>query len=340
MKRAIVLLGAGVIVLSAAGSVVCAADQQEIEQKSAAIAKMLNAVEEVRCKPPRRGLSSGISVFSGYETNAKLDNIRKGDTFQGLGFFTSYATPLGAFLEGALRHNLLSHAYNEFVDNTFVLNNLSARLGHKTCWGLLGVGADVAYADYLRNDQADFLYPRTYVTLRHNFSKKYYHQIEAESVFKRYRKARAISHALNVYQDKGRQDNGLGLAYQAGGLIHPRLSFRLRYKFFVNDDNSFYQDYYDYISHRADAMMTWHCTKRGYLITNVSLNHKDYQERRTYDGSEVQVMDTYSASLAWHYYLTKATTMIFSYKYLENVANESAADYSDSIMTVNCTHKF
>lgn len=312
---------------------------ESAEQKNLAVAKSLT-LQESRLKNAKRGLASRVSLFTGYETNAALEQDRKGDFFSGVTFSTAYNKPLTSLAQLLVRYDLFTHFYHEMTDSSYLLNNLSTQWAYRLPFGRTGIGVDTAYVSYLHNEEAEFFYPRGYTFLRHQFSKRYYQQWDAEVSMRRYTRQKALADALDTYQDEKRLDRQLGLSYQIGGFFGKKIFAFIKAKYATNASNADFQEYYDYTSWRGELGLRYQWTAKDQVFTSASFTRRDYKDRLTLDSTSHQENHLYSATAGVRHALDKTTFVSLSYRYLENFSNESSAEYTDSITTMSLSHQF
>jgi hypothetical protein len=319
-----------------------AAEMDEVQQKNAAVRNTLDLYETKEAKPQgdASGIRSRAGFFSGFETNARLDAARKGDVFRGVAFAAAYGRSLSSTSQLLFRYDLFSYNYDETTDNSYLLNNLNGRWVRKVFFGQAGIGVDLGIVAYPHNAEGDFFIPRGFVFLRHNTSRRFTQQWEAEALLRNYMKAKAISEALAIYQDKDRSDKQWGVGYQFGSMLGEKAFFYLKAKFSVNDSNSLYQDYYDYDSYRGGLGLTYKLAKKDYLVSSVFFTRKSYLSRLTLDGEKRQKGDLTSVSAGWRHVLSQACVLSLSYQHLQNVSNEPSARYSGSVMTMSLSYNF
>lgn len=316
------------------------ADQaEEVRQKDHAVVRSLN-IEETKIRRAREGFLRRASLNFGYETNAALGGIRKGDFFEDASFSTSYNKPLSELAQLLLRYDLLAHTYHELTDNAYILNNVASQWGYKLPFGRAGLGVNAAYVYYPSNEDGDFFTPRASLFLRHNFAKRFYQQWDAEVSMRRYNKAKALADALDAYQDKQRLDQQVGFAYQLGGSFGRRAFGYVKAKFSTNESNARYQNYYDYISWRGDIGMTYKLTGKDQAFLNAFFARKDYRDRLTVNGFRHQQNDLYSVTAGLRHAINKNALLSLSYRYMQNVSNEPSAEYSDGITSLSLSYQF
>jgi hypothetical protein len=312
---------------------------EAVQQKNLSVAKLLT-LEESRLKNAKHGLASRVSLFMGYETNAALEGTRKGDFFNGVTFSTSYNKPLTNLAQLLVRYDLFDYTYHELTDNSYLLNNLSTQWAYRLPFGRMGAGLDTAYVSYFRNEEAEFLYPRGYVFLRHNFAKRYYQQWDAEVSLRHYTREKALADTLDTFQDEKRLDQQLGVSYQIGGFFGKKIFAFIKAKYATNDSNADFQEYYDYISWRGEMGLTYQLTVKDQVFTGASFTRRDYGDRLTLDNTSHQRNELYSATAGVRHAIDKTTYVSLSYRYLENLSNEPSEEYSDSITTMSLSHQF
>ncbi|MBD3264024.1 MAG: outer membrane beta-barrel protein [Candidatus Omnitrophica bacterium] len=296
--------------------------------------------KEVFREEPKSAAKSRISLFSGYDSNVKLSPDRKGDVFEEFVYSFDYTKPLFEKLDFDFDYDLDVLNYNEFTDLSSILNHLRFELIAKPGRCRIGGGYDLGVLYYPRNDDGNFLFHEGFFYLKRYLFKNTFHKIEFQYGLKDYIQNKALGDSILVNQEKERLDRRIGVEYSLGSLINPRLYLLFKTKFYTNDSNARYMDFYDYKAYRFWLGCDYRLSAKFYFLTKFSYTNKDYDTRTVTLTNYKQEDDYYSATAGLRYRLDDRRTLSLYYTYRENSSNEPLEEYSESVITCGWQYNF
>ena len=289
----------------------------------------------------RKKLFSSIEVSTGYETNAKLSQTRKGDTFQEALYSLAFRHPLPHQLRFTFNYDVNLQEYDEMTDLSNLLNHFKLGLQKVLYKSLImGVGYDASLVYCRLNEDSNFVFQKGFVYLRHNLSKKAYHQVMIENGAKDYTSAEALAESSSSFKEDKRQDDRQIAEYSWGMLMTPKLFLKLRGRFSVNDSNADFQDFYDYKSYDFSPRVSYKISNTLSLNGNIMFTRKKYGSRNVSGQDFKQVDDLYSAGLGLRYLVNTKDSLSLNYSYHQADSNDHQADYSGSGITAGWRHAF
>jgi len=275
--------------------------------------------------------SSNLNVTAGYDTNPRLTGIRKGDHYQTARFNANYRKTAHKRNQFSVSMDLTETTYNEF-------SNLSNLLGHirfeyKGAISkkyILGLGYDYSFTEYHSNNATTFHFPYFFSYAQYRVNKNFYHKLQYDFGWKRYQHAKALLQSTTTFQDNKRKDKREGLEYSLGYTLTDRLSSTFSFKAFNNSSNSFFQDYYDYISYKARTRLSYRVNDKLLTHFTYSWNLKEYDSRQVTSGTYERVDKLFTVKTGLNYKLNDRHRLSLNYTYRENDTNNKSSFYTGS----------
>jgi hypothetical protein len=256
--------------------------------------------EEVKLERPqtknyhfRPDINHRISLFSGYDTNVRLSNQRKGDIFEEFLYSFDYNQKLSTDLEFKLDYDFDFINYNEVTDISSLLNHLRLELNKQFSLCKVGVGYDLGLLYYPKNNDGDFLLHKGFVYFQKQLG-VFNHKIQFEAGSKDYLSQNTLGDDISTRESSERLDRRIAAFYQIGLDINRRLYLSLRTKFLRNDSNAHYLDFYDYNAYNQRLSLTYQATQKTYLLADFSYERKEYKTRTVTNQNYKQKDDFYS----------------------------------------------
>ena len=291
---------------------------------------------EIRKLPPKESsykLSNRAALFFGYDSNANLSSIRKGDLFEEFLYSVDFTKPFLGDMKATFDYDLDVLNYNEKTDVSNILNHIRLGLHKDFLICSSGFGYDVGMLYYPNNEDGNFIFHRGFFYLKKDISNKTYHKLEFQYGLKDYRDERALAHTINTYKDDDRFDKRSSAEYSVASLIFPELLIRWRAKFSLNDSNAQFLDFYDYKSYKTSLSLYYKLLERVSLQSTFTYIRKKYDERTVVQGAYRQRDNLYSATVGAVYKLDEINSLSLHYTYRENFSNDFFGDYSESIIS-------
>jgi long-subunit fatty acid transport protein len=316
-------------------------EDRQLEKIESKIEELNRTVIEEKKKKTPAKLSSSIKLSAGYETNAKLSRIRKGDLYEELGYSINYFHSLTKNTRFVANYNLDVQEYNEITDISHMLNHM--KLGFETVLNkalLLGTAYDFTYLHYHDSDESNNLTHKGSVYLKHKFSKKSYQQITVESSIKDYPTARALADFASTYQYDDRRDDRIGIEYSVASTLNKKTNVRFRFKISDNNSNAKYQDFYDYKTYDFNPRFTYKLSDKIGVSSGFTYSRKNYESRNVSSGTEKTHDNVYTATAGLTYKLTKNDSLNLNYVYRQAISKDSLSNYSGSTISSGWQHSF
>jgi hypothetical protein len=289
---------------------------------------------------PSYKFSSRASVFYGYDNNALLTPTRKGDLFEEFIYSLTFSKPLREGLKFSADYDFDVFNFHEYTTLSNILNHARLGLHQKFAPFTVGTGYDLAAYYYHHNQRSDFLFHKGFIYLRHDVSKKMYHELRFERGWKDYLHKYALADTISTYQDKKRADDRLSIQYSIVSALNPRLIARFKAGFSTNDSNARYVDFYNYKAYSESLGFDYKLTDSLHLLPSFSYTKKDYTSRTVTDGDEKQKDNFYAATLGALYKLDKNNSLSFYYTYRDNSSKDSLSKYVDNMFTCGWQYNF
>ncbi|MCF7870092.1 MAG: outer membrane beta-barrel protein [Candidatus Omnitrophica bacterium] len=315
---------------------ICSISFAQVTEEKEAVKLERPQVENYTFEP---NISQKIAIFSGYDTNVKLSNQRKGDMFEEFLYSFDYDQKLSADLEFNLDYDFDYINYNEVTDISSLLNHL--RLGLDKTFSLcsLGIGYDLGYLYYPKNKDGDFLIHKGFIYFRKDLG-KFKYKVQFEGGSKDYISQNTLGDDISTRENTERLDHRIAAFYQLGIDINPRLYLSFRTKFLRNDSNARYLDFYDYNAYNQKLSLTYQATNKTYLLADFSYERKKYKTRTVTNQSYKQEDDFYSTRAGFIYLLDRKTAVSLDYIYRYNSSNEPLDEYNENVISCGWHYYF
>jgi len=312
---------------------------QGSEDREAKLLRIKRLEREILKKKAQAKLSQRIRVYSGYDSNVELTSERKNNTFEGFLYSLDFKKPVGEQLYFKADYDLDFKDYNKITDASTLLNHLKLTLANKFYFCELGLGYDLNWLYYPKNDY-DFLLHKGFLYLTKEFPKKTYHRLEVYYALKDYQDRKALGDSLISSQNKTRLDRRQGARYTLTWIVKPSLALRFGFSFYTNNSNARYLDYYDYKIFGPSAYLYLKLFKNITSYWGVSYFQRDYQERTVTSANFKQKDNLYIGKTGLVYKLDRNNSLFLDYTYRENSSNDSLQEYSESLVSWGWQYRF
>lgn len=322
-------------------TIVFALSKEATSEKKEGILEVRMAQSEPT-EPAQPQIAYRAGVFAGYDSNVLLASDSKGDIFEEFFFSLNFRKQLAEDLKLTFDYNLDNINYNEFTRQSNLINHLRIALHKKLSFLTIGSGYEFAFFYYPRRggQDQDFLSQKGIIYIKHDISRKAYQQLQFEASQKDYTGKDALSYTIDTFQDKEQRDKRLGVEYNIGTMVWPRLFMRLKAKFYKNDSNARYQNFYDYQAYEVSPFLRYRLLANLDIYSGFAYISKDYKSRLITLGGAKQEDIIYSANLGLNCRLDKKNTLILSYTYRDNSSNDPFAEYTDHIISCGWQYSF
>ena len=310
------------------------------QQKEDVGEKRLQADRKLQKPEPEYKLSATAGIFYGYDSNPNLDNRRKGDSFQEFIYSVDFMKPLGDDLKLTFDYDLDYLNYSEFTDVTSLLNHLRLGLHKKFSLCTLGAGYDFAFLYYPKDDDGNFVFNKGFLYARQDLSRRLYHKLQVEYGVKQFTDRNTLGPTFFIRQSDEQKDKRSTAAYDIGYRLTKNLTLRLKNKFFHNDSNAFFMDFYDYIAHSHGISADYRLWEDWHLLAKFDYRRKEYDERLTIAGGSKQKDDLYTAAAGVIYRINDKNSLALYYIYRDNNSNEPLEEYVENVITCGWQYNF
>ncbi len=282
-------------------------------------------------------------VYEGYDNNVNLDSSRKGGQFSELDMELAYRRAFTENVNGIIDYYLGTVTYHEQTDASFYDNNVSAAVALDLFdkRAALSFNNAFEYNYYPHEDASTYASYSPQLLFRHNISKTIYHRLGYDFEIRRYpeRKAEDGSRAKKA---AARQDIRNGLAYELAGLGIKDIFLKIKNRYYVNDSNDQYMDYYDYWAYRLDISTVVPLFRdRLFALIGAGYQRTDYKTRHLVsDTGRRQKDNLYNISSSLLFDITKRLSASLNYSYRQNESNEPSEKYSGSIYSIGFHYAF
>ncbi len=302
--------------------------------------KRLQAEKKLEKPALNYKLSTTAAIFYGYDSNPNLDSQRKGDSFQEFIYSLDFMKPLTEDLKFTFEYDLDYLNYAEFTDVTSLLNHLRLGLHKDLPFCTLGGGYDFAFLYYPKDDEGNFVFNKGFIYARKDFSNIMYHKLQVEYGIKYFTDNKALGKFLFLRQDNDQQDDRFAVAYDIGYRPTRNLTLRFKNKFYHNDSNALFMDFYDYIAHSHGLSADYKLLGNWHLLAKFDYRRKEYDERLVVARTSKQKDDLYTTTAGVVYDLNNKNSLALYYTYRDNNSNEPIEEYVENVVTCGWQHYF
>jgi hypothetical protein len=280
----------------------------------------------------------------GYDTNPAFSPTRKGDIFEEAMYSLAIVKPLTPEVRVTLNYDFDTRHYNEITDASFLLHHLRLGLHERFAPFTVGGGYDGGYVfggPSLSPDNDDsFLLHKAFLYIKQDLTKKIFHQLEGEYGYKDYTDQKALGDNLLSSQDKERADTRFGVEYSVGSILSRRAWVLARAKFWQNDSNARYLDFYDYNAYQFASSLDYLLLKDLHLVSQFRYIRTNYSSRTVTLQDFKQRDNFYIGNVSLKYALDKHNTLSVYYTYRTNKSNEPLEEFSESVIGSGWQYSF
>lgn len=321
---------------------VWAQQREEIAERKSESIELENAQGELIGKEKKSyKLLSTIGLSGSYESNPRLTAIRKGDSSGHLKYSLLYKKPLFRGVLFNFDYNVDGSGYAELNELTNLLNHTRMSLDKSFNKFLsFGIGYDFSSFYYPMERANDFYFHKGFFYVKHNISKRIFHQVMVGEGIKNYIHSQAFKYSTTTFQEVDRRDYRHELEHSLGLLLTEKLSFRFKTKYSINDSNAFFQDYHDYKSFDYSPSLNYKISEKYSFNLSLTISDKDYKNRLVGSRSDKRHDDSYNGRLGLRYDINKNNTFNLSYGYTESRSNDPTTEYTNSSFIGGWLYKF
>ncbi|MFH1905449.1 MAG: hypothetical protein ABIK53_08020 [bacterium] len=283
-----------------------------------------------------------VDFNNGYDNNVNLDSSeseRKEDFFSQFDMELGYECPFSELYKAKIDYYLNSKSYYKINEASFYDNNIELELTRKLTDIFTATISHNFESLYYPDDDSDYFGNDSKLSFRHDIKEWIYQKLSYDFISKDFyeQKTRDKSEAN---MDFNRKDLRNCLTHELGIWVNDT-SIKLKNKYYRNDSNDEYMDYYDYSSYRVSLTISASVISDKFLGTiSGGYQIKEYDERLLVDSDSTQKDNSYDISASLHYDISKTTSLSLNCSYSENNSNESSEDYSDTTTSFGIHYVF
>lgn len=297
-------------------------------------------IRKIQKNPPTLKLFATCAQYFGFDTNALLASTRKGDLFEEFLFSTDVEKKWPHDIKFTIAYDFDYLNYNEYTDNTSMLNHFRAGPHKKFGKYNIGTGYDLGVYYYPFNEDGTFVFNKGFIYISQDITKKLYHRLLVEAGLKNYTDNLALGDTITTRQDKERADRRLDAEYRVIALPHKRLLLNIKTKFSSNKSNARYVDFYDYKSYEESIRADYKIFKNLKYFGNFIYIRKIFDERTVTNADYRERDSLYAGNTGFTYMLNKKALVTLYYTYRQNSSNDNIQRYSESVITCGMQYNF
>lgn len=283
----------------------------------------------------------GVGYVQGVDNNVFLNSKRKSSGFSQENLDVTYAWPLldeGSLIIEDRLTNINYYSANE-------ANLINNKLNLTTEWTVLEdhrlrLGT---YYDFVwRPNDRDAIYNELggVVSLRQPLVGRHYHEIDYQLFTRRYYARHALS-GTRVPSDDRRLDRRHTLEHILGLWASPKTLIKYKNRFYTNNSNDQFHDFYDVWTWRTSLSILQSLTKQLVAMTGFGYEFRNYYSRRVSGMQNTEEDDNlWMANAAVVYTHSPQLSLSYTYAYRENHSNAPISEYSGSVNTVGIHYTF
>ncbi len=274
------------------------------------------------------------SLIGGYDSNIELKRYDKdGSGFMqmNVGLYGKY--PIGDIFLFKGSYELTSIKYFKNSDPDLLDNILGVSLDTKIAEGYTWFVN--YYADFVRfpHDKiVNYTMNKIQTGMRQDITSWLYQKITYEFFNKHYPHWRTRNSG-GILRTEKRDDNRNTISHQTGIYMGERIFIRADNRFFFNDSNEYYLDWFDYWSFKTRGSLTYLLTDKIYGVGSFAYMHTSFYKRGISDGDEDERDNLFIYSASVFYDVIKSVSLGLSFDYSKNYSNENMEQYEDFVVS-------
>jgi len=284
-------------------------------------------------------IKSLLATGIGFDNNAYLDSRRHKDAFTQIFLKSTFTSPLQEGIQALLEYEVFNLLYaDSSALNLFALTlrggldfkiNDDAKLITDYSFGV---------TEYYSSGTDDFYDHRIGFTFKQKLPLRFSHAFDYHFSVKDYME-RKTRDTATVYRDKGRLDLRNTVDYSVSKQFATDL-VKVGFRYFFNDSNERYLDYYDYDSYQPYLSITHLFGPKLFGYASVARQYRYYTHRTAIGVAAKEKDYTYVLTQALYYSVNKKFTVGVSHNYRKNDSNEPSSRYSGSLFSLNGYYSF
>jgi hypothetical protein len=290
----------------------------------------------LRKKYGKLKLDASASAVIGYDANVNLDRYdQDGSMFyqDALGLYAKYAlVDDKIFVKGGYDFTWIkyfSFSDPDLTDNVFS-TGLEAKISDNITWSGDYI---LDFVGFPRDEFSKYTMNAFETSVKHYLTDWLYHKIAYEIFRKDYPKWKPRNNRGVVVTERGRSDIRNTVAHQVGVFMDNKTFLKTENKYYFNDSNELFLDFYDYHAFKTKTSLTRILTNKLYGSASFAYQRKMYTQRSV-GGQEFDQRDNlYIYGISLFYDIIPSVSLGTSFDYRENNSNENQQKYEDYIVS-------
>ena len=278
-------------------------------------------------------------AVEGYDNNVFLNPARKGDLFDQAMLDVVAKYRITDNLNFKSSYNITSITYHEFTTLSMLNNDLAVSFEYYPTKNIkIESGYDLYLADYLNNKEADVDSNGPFALVKYFINKNSY--IGARYSFGQYQYERNIRDASNNTSSIEREDHRHAVTAEGGTYIGD-LFLKVKNRYYFNESNDGYMDFYDYQANKTMAYASYPIIDKLSLNLKAGYKRKEYKSRTiTTDSTKEEHDDLLLLGVGLYYELNKNLYLNANCNYRQNYSNDPIQEYSGTVSSVGISYTF
>ena len=211
-----------------------------------------------------------------------------------------------------------------------------SKISNKFTWSLDYL---IDFVGFPYDEFNDYTMHKVGTGLTHNITDMLYQKLNYEYLSKHYPKW-MMRNSTGVVGSDEREDNGNAFKHELGILVGEKTLVKAKNRFYINDSDEDYLDFYDYKLFETAAEINHILTDRLSSCVSFGYQRRLYDQRDIIHGQEAQHDDRYMCCASLLYELTKNVSAGINFDYTYNNSNDFEEKYKDCIISTGIYSSF
>jgi len=284
---------------------------------------------------------TGSATLS-HDSNTRLDSSKKSDLFASQDINIHVKHPLSNTVNWVSKYHVFNTNYFEATDINNFYQTAKTGLDKKITDRSYINGSYIFSSLSFPNDEnGDTISHGGEVALRTYLNRDVRFKNGFRYSFSDFTNRRIHLGSGDLSLGDNRADDGYTVFSRVDWKIQPNAQLHLGYRFFFNESNDEYLDFYDYQSHRIRAGLTLRPHAKVILHGSFTYEFKDYASRTLFvDPTTEQEDDAYTIHAGVRYRWYKNVAVGYSFLWRQKDSNEPTQEYNNIIQTLGIYFKF
>ncbi len=324
----------------------CVEDIEEqyptVSKKETAPPKKISTIVKKKTKKDRVQYKMNVSTSAGYDANVDLERYDEdGSIFLQDTFGIKVKCDLNEMFDLTASYNLtwikyLKYSTPDLLDNVFSLQ-IDAKLNDRF---LLFTEYELDVAKFPHDNISEYNMHQVTNGIRHNVSDWFYHTLSHEFFYKHYVRWKT-QNSMGYMFLRDRDDIRNSIVHKTGIFMGNKTFLRTENRFYYNESNELFLDYYDYRAFKSKVSIIRLINKKLYGLANFAYQYKAYIQRGVSDHpTEDQRDHLLMGGASLFYDITPKISLGTSLDYRKNFSNENEQAYEDYVVSSGLYYSF